>query len=191
MQAIVASDLLEVPAAEALGKLARESGSKRREHRQRLEKVEGQITRVVDSIAEGTGGPSSALRDRLRVLEREAETERRALASAESISSRPIKLPTPKEMIRLVFDLERRLLADVTKGREELRRFFRNGRIDLIPQPGRFYVARSEILPLVLLMRTSPGENPGFVRYTASGCAGGMDDVCTAVTLGFVRRLAA
>jgi hypothetical protein len=131
---------------------------------------------MVDSIAEGTGGPSSALRDRLRVLEHEAEVERHALASVDSSISKPIKLPTPKEMVRLVFDLERRLMADVTKGREELRLFFRDGRIDLIPQTGedgsRFYVARSEILPLVLLNRTSPGENGGFVRYTGSSCAG-------------------
>ena len=131
-----------------------------------------QITRVVDSIADGTGGPSPALRERLRVLEREADAERRAFTAAESSASKPIKLPTPKEMLRLVFDLERRLMADVTKGREELRRFFRDGRIDLIPQPGGFYVARSEILPLVLLNRTSPGENPGSVRYTESSCAG-------------------
>jgi hypothetical protein len=75
-------------------------------------------------------------------------------------------------MIRVVFDLERRLMADVTKGREELRRFFRDGRIDLVPQPGGFYVARSEILPLVLLTQTNPGENPGSVRYTGSSCAG-------------------
>jgi uncharacterized protein YodC (DUF2158 family) len=177
--------------AEVLGTLARDSGSKRREHRARLEKLEGQITRVVDCIAEGTGGTSSSLRDRLRVLEREADAERRAHAVAESAAAKPIKLPTPKDMVRVVFDLERRLLADVAQGREELRRLFRGGRIDLIPQPGGFYVARSEILPLVLLTQTSPGENPGFVRYTASSCAGTMDAVCTAVSLGFERRLAA
>ncbi len=158
--------------AEVLGTLARDSGSKRREHRERLEKLEAQITRVVDCIADGTGGPSSSLRERLRVLEREADAERRAHAVAESSAAKPIKLPTPKEMVRLVFDLERRLMADVTKGREELRRFFRDGRIDLVPQPGGFYVARSEILPLVLLIQNSPGENPGFVRYTGSSCAG-------------------
>lgn len=56
--------------------------------------------------------------------------------------------------------------------REELRRFFRDGRIDLVPQPGGFYVARSEILPLVLLTRGFHEGNTGFVRYTASSCAG-------------------
>ena len=91
---------------------------------------------------------------------------------AGATTAKPIKLPTPEEMVRIVFELERRLMADVTRGREELRRFFRDGRIDLGPQPGGFYVARSEILPLVLLTRDSPGENPGSVRYTGSGCAG-------------------
>ena len=42
-----------------------------------------------------------------------------------------------------------------------------------------FYVARSEILPLVLLTQTSPGENPGFVRYTASSCAGANRPIST------------
>jgi site-specific DNA recombinase len=157
---------------EALGALARDNGSRQREHRQRLEKIEAQITRLVDCIAEGTGGPSTALRDRLRALEREVEVERRALAAARASATTPIKLPTPDEMLRIVFDLERRLMADVTKGREELRRFFRDGRIDLVPQPGGLYIARSEILPLVLLIQTDPGETPGSIRYTGSSCAG-------------------
>ena len=74
--------------------------------------------------------------------------------------------------MRLVFDLEARLLADVSRGREELRRLFRDGRIDLVPQPGGFYVARSEILPLVVLMLPPPGGSPEE-RYTASSCGAG------------------
>jgi len=78
-----------------------------------------------------------------------------------------------------VFDFEKRLTADITRGREELRRLFRDGRITLIPQPDGFYITRSEILPLVLLananVQTPPGEiserRQGF-RYSASSCAG-------------------
>jgi hypothetical protein len=153
---------------EALAKLARESGETRRQHRERMEKLEAQITRVVDCIAEGTG-PAPALRERLRVLEREVDAERRAFAAADAFASKPIKLPTPKEMITIIFDLDRRLMVDATRGREELRRFFRDGRID---QPGRFYIARSEILPLVLLTQGEPGQNGDSVRYTGLGCAG-------------------
>ena len=76
----------------------------------------------------------------------------------------------------MVFDLERRLASDVTCAREELRHLFREGRIDLIPQPGGFYVARSEILPLTLLTRPPPEDLPGerdvVSRYSASSCAG-------------------
>jgi hypothetical protein len=63
-------------------------------------------------------------------------------------------------------------VADITRGREELRHFFQDGRIDLIPRPGGFYVARSQILPLVLLNRGDPGHVSGSTRYTASSCAG-------------------
>ena len=89
-----------------------------------------------------------------------------------------MKLPAPDDLYPIVFDLERRLTADVAAGREELRRLFRDGRITMLPQPGGFYVARSEILPLVLLTQPPPGEHSGgrgadvISRYSASGCAG-------------------
>ena len=76
----------------------------------------------------------------------------------------------------IVFELEKRLSADTTQAREELRRIFRDGKITLLPQPGGFYVARSEILPLVLLTLPPPadssGEEVGEGRYPASSCAG-------------------
>ena len=63
-----------------------------------------------------------------------------------------------------------------TQAREELRRIFRDGKITLLPQPGGFYVARSEILPLVLLTLPPPAdsssEGVGEGRYPASSCAG-------------------
>jgi len=155
--------------AERLGEIERGRGAEMRERRSRLEKVERQIERLVEFIADGQGSP--AVRDKLRTLEREAAIERRTVTALEKNATTPIRLPTPEEMIRLVFDLEPRLMADVSKGREELRRLFRNGRIDLVPQPGGFYIARSEILPLVLLTKTPSEDLPGG-RYTASSCAG-------------------
>jgi len=71
------------------------------------------------------------------------------------------------------------LLADVTRGREELRRLFCLGRIDLIPKDGGSYVARSQILQLVLLTSPPSEANQGgrngnheVSRYSAIGCAG-------------------
>jgi hypothetical protein len=81
----------------------------------------------------------------------------------------------------IVFELEKRLSADTTQAREELRRIFRDGKIALLPQPGGFYVARSEILPLVLLTLPPPadssGEEVGQGRYPASSCAGAQPHV--------------
>jgi hypothetical protein len=128
-----------------------------------------QLTRLVDLVSEGE--KSRSILDRLHALEREAESAQRALSAAEKDAAAPVKLPAPEEMMRLLFDLEARLLADVSRGREELRRLFRDGRIDLVPQPGGFYVARSEILPLVVLMSPPPKGSPEE-RYTASSCAG-------------------
>ena len=140
-----------------------------RERRSRLEKIDAQIDKLVEFIADGNGSKSVA--EKLKVLEQDAERERKALTALEKRGTTPIRLPAAEDMIKIVFDLERRLMADVPKGREELRRVFRDGRITLVPQPDGFYIARSEILPLVLLVQPPSGADPGG-RYTASSCAG-------------------
>ena len=82
------------------------------------------------------------------------------------------------------------LHTDPASGREELRRIFRDGRITLVPQPDGFYIARSEILPLVLLTPPPSQEDPGG-RYPAVSCAGAQRGLCTAISLTFERRLVA
>jgi hypothetical protein len=46
-----------------------------------------------------------------------------------------IRLPSHDELMGIVFELEKRLSADTTQAREELRRIFRDGKIALLPQP--------------------------------------------------------
>lgn len=117
-------------AEKKLGTFSRNGDREQREVRARLEKTERQIEKLVDFVAEGKG--TKAVAERLEILEREAATERKALAKRDLALT---KLPTPDERMKLVFDLERRLIADVTKGREELKRVFRNGKIVLPPEP--------------------------------------------------------
>jgi len=93
-------------------------------------------------------------------------------------------------MIELALALEHRLLADVSRGREQLRRLFKDGRIDLIPQPQGFYVARSEILPLVVLAAPPPKGSPEG-GYTASSCAGAIRSMEHAVFKEFAVALVA
>lgn len=47
---------------------------------------------------------------------------------------------------------------------DRVRHLFRDGRIDLVPHAGGFCVARSEILPLGLLVEPPSEENPGGRR---------------------------
>ena len=47
--------------------------------------------------------------------------------------------------------MESRNRQDVLAARELLRRIFKDGRVVLEPQPDRAYLARTEVLPLVLL----------------------------------------
>lgn len=158
--------------AEQLGELSRDGSRELAERRSALARIEGQLQNLVDHIAEGRA--TTAVTERLRALEAHARRARADIARVEAIVQAPVPLPSPDELVARAMRLSERLCQDIPRGREELRRVFRDGRIDLLPQPGGFYVAKSEILPLVLLSQvppSPPGEG-GESRYTASGCAG-------------------
>jgi hypothetical protein len=155
--------------ATALGDIMRGTDEEIRMHQARLDALLRQIHKYIDFIGEGQG--TRELGERLRQAEAEAETERKTIADLRGRIARPVHLPSPDDMLQTVFDLERRLMADPAKGRERLRTIFRDGRIDLVPQPDGFYVARSQILPMVLLTAPPP-EVSLEGRYLASSCAG-------------------
>jgi hypothetical protein len=155
--------------AEGLGEVSRERDASLREARRKIEVLTSQIDQLVNFIAAGHG--TATVADKLRALEREADAQRVEVAALEKDATAVIELPAPDDLFALVFDLEKRLLADPTRGREELRLILRDGRIMLLPQPSGFFIARSEILPLVLLT-PPPSEGDQGGRYTASSCAG-------------------
>jgi site-specific DNA recombinase len=121
-------------ATEMIATMSRTQGAEVKERRKQLAKVNDRIEKLVDFIADGQGSPT--IRERLKALETGAKVLRRQVKALERDATVPIALPTPEEMTALIFDLERRLMADVSKGREELRRLFRDGKIRLNPQPG-------------------------------------------------------
>jgi hypothetical protein len=93
-----------------------------------------------------------------------------------SARSRPFTLPSPAELERMVYELESRNRQDVLAARELLRRILKNGRIVLDPQPDRVYLARTEVLPLLLLSEGvretgNPWVSPGAAF--SSACSGG------------------
>lgn len=159
-----------------LGDLRRRLDAERIEVLRRIEKNEGQAERLVDAIANGTVGAAD-VGARLSTLRRLVDTDRKVLSSLEQKAWAPTSLPTPRDVVKIVASLQARFRTDPTRGREELRRYFEDGRIELVPQPGRFYIARSKFLPLVPLMQT-PSEALGLggrdviPRIPASSCAG-------------------
>jgi hypothetical protein len=174
--------------ATALGEITRGTDDEIRTHQGRLDSLLRQIHKYIDFIGEGQG--TRELGERLRQAEAEADTERKAIADLRARVAQPVHLPSPEDMLRTVFDLEGRLLADPAKGREQLRTVFRDGRIDLVPQPDGFYVARSQILPLVLLTAPPP-EVSLEGRYLASSCAGAIRTMEHAVFKAFSLRMVA
>lgn len=170
--------------AERLGEMLRERSAERTVVQTRMQKTQAQIERLVDAIADGEASGAS-VKDRLKVLEAQVAQDRRTLEALDRKTVAPITLPTPEKIIGIVFEMDRRLRADPTRGREELRQYFEDGRIDLIPQPGGFYIARSKLLPLVALMQPPSVANQGgriqdadaeladqIPRVSASSCAG-------------------
>lgn len=164
--------------AERMGEMLRERGAERAVVQSRMGKAQAQIERLVDAIADGEASGAS-VKDRLNLLEAQVGQDRRALEALDRRVVKPIELPTPDKVIGIVFEMDRRLRADPTRGREELRQYFEDGRIDLVPQPGGFYIARSKLLPLVPLMQPPSVANQGgraiadvIPRVSASSCAG-------------------
>lgn len=160
-----------------LGGLRRRRDAERNEVLARIEKNEGQAERLVDGIADGTLR-SADVGGRLAALRNEVAADRRLLASLEEKAFAPIKLPSHEDVVQIVADMEARLRADPNQGRVELHHYFEDGRIELVPKLGRFYVARSKLLPLVPLMTQTPSEALGLggrhevSRSSASSCAG-------------------
>ena len=71
-----------------------------------------QIDQLVNFIAAG----HATVAERLRGLEREAEAQRVEVTALEKEATAVIELPAPDDLFELVFDLEKRLLADPPTG---------------------------------------------------------------------------
>jgi hypothetical protein len=85
-------------------------------------------------------------------------------------------LPTPDEVLQRVYDLKARIEQDPVGAREELKRYFADGKIKLDPRPDGVYVARWELLPVVLMVgtrRPAPGSSGGgpYTLVVAGACS--------------------
>lgn len=158
--------------AERLGEMSRERNAELDERRARLERTEEKIRGLVEFIA--TGDKSEYIVSTLHDLEAQAKQEKAAIANIERDAATPIRLPTPEEVLRRVFDLEAHLRDDPTVGREKLRRLLKGGTIKLELGVDGVYTAKTELLPLMLLAPEnttaadpgSPGSAAVYSQYS-------------------------
>jgi site-specific DNA recombinase len=160
--------------AQAVGSGTRRNEEELRKQRNRLARVEQRLRGFVDMWADGMRG------DEVRTAWEDAKAEmkstRLAVAALERAGAEPIRLPSPAEVEERILDLRR--LAETTpiEARQVLANVF-GGRIEMHPQADGPYLAKTEILPLVLIgpetAKPQPGEPDwGFYRVYIDGCAG-------------------
>jgi site-specific DNA recombinase len=151
--------------AERQGSLSRESAAEAAERAARLQRTEERIRGLIVMQAEGDRSPLVA---QMRAdLEAQAENERAAIEELRATSDAPIRLPP----VELITDrvLAVRSLAEsenVERARAQLARYFRDGAITLTPEAGpdgkETYVARGDLMPLVLLTENAETPSEGY-----------------------------
>lgn len=159
--------------AETIGATLRGNEDELRKLRSRLERNEHRLRGFVEMWADGERGDE--VRSAWTDAKSEAQLIRAAIATVEGIAMTPIHLPSPAEIEERIFDLHRLCEKSPIEAREVLRHVF-NGRIEMKPQLDGTYLAKTEILPLVIIgpeKTTKPraGE-PARGNVYISGCAG-------------------
>jgi DNA invertase Pin-like site-specific DNA recombinase len=174
--------------AEHLGELNRRRHEQLAERRDRLRRTEARVANLISFLAEGERSDAVVLA--LRDLEVQAKAEKDAISGLEREGAAPVRLPSPAEVLRRVVNLENRIRADPTAGRELMRRLLKDGQIVLKPGADGVYSAAGELLPVVLFLETRPpgeGSSPGPAAMFYSGSSGGLlQGLYDAITLAFL-----
>lgn len=169
----------------ALGGQGRSNNTELDERRKRLDRHEARIASLVQFIADGD--PSDYVRASLKDFEQQARAEKAAIRDLEAVVSKPVRLPTPDEILRRARNLEQTLLTDPTRGREMLLNLFEDGRILLEPHPDGHYVAKSRWFPLLALVQ---GANTSTPRsFSRPGRLDGCNTLLSATALGCAGRI--
>ncbi len=158
----------------ALGDLSRQASSELQERQDRLDRTETRIQGLVSFIADGDR--STYVVEALKDLEAQAKQEKASIRAIQRSASEPVRLPSIEEVMALVFDLEARFKEDIPGARELLRKLFKDGTIRL-ELDGENYVARSELLPLVLLVETEKRTTRNRLSDSASFSDGSGDKI--------------
>ncbi len=134
--------------AETIGDTVRLNDEELRKLHSRLERIERRLRGFVDMWADGDHG--SEVRIAWDDAKADSAAVRDAISRLEGAATAPIRLPTPAEVEDSILNLHRLCESSPIEAREVLRRIF-NGRITMQPQTDGTYLAKTEILPLLLI----------------------------------------
>jgi hypothetical protein len=104
---------------------------------------------LIELLADGER--SAYLRRALRDLEAQAKADKQTIADLEAFNRvQASELPSVEQVITAALNLNKTLQTDVAAGREQLRRLFKDGHIEMIPD-GDCYIAKAQISPFAPL----------------------------------------
>lgn len=180
LERVLASDLGVTYArrrlAEKLGELSRSVNQERTRVKKQIAKIEKQLDQLVAFVRENTGEGAALVpvRESLAALQTQREGLQLELETLANRAARPVVIPTPEEVRAVVFDLKKLLGTDPVRAREALRRFLKNGTIVLDPQEDNTYLAKGELLPLMVIpaRKAKPRSSPTGAAVYIDGCAG-------------------
>lgn len=157
--------------AEELGAAMRTSNAEREERAARLRRTEARIAGLLSFISDGDRSEYTiaALRD----LEAQARTERAAIAELDARARRPVRLPSPDDVMTRFAALSSRLEADAQHGRELLGRLLDPSGVALTLHEDRRWTGRLGFYPARLLDMTAPAEGDTQGRRLDSQHCGG------------------
>lgn len=159
--------------------------------RERLTKAELELAGVISFIKRGIH--SDAIAEELTALEAQVKRDRRAVAELEHATSAPLRIPSDKEVLALVFGVEERVKESPMEAKALFLELFQGG-IALTLGADEVFTARSTLLPLILFADAKTKNAEPRSRDSALfgfGSGGLLRALANAISLPFEVRLAA
>lgn len=174
---------------EEIASVARGRNAGLRTAQERLAKVEADLAGVMGFIKKGIH--SDAVVEELRILEEQRKRDQRAVAELGRAASVPVRIPSDKEVLDLVFRIEDRVRQDPMGAKALFLELFQGGRIELHLGADGVFTARSKLLPLVLFAEAKQKTAEPLSRDSAvfGGSSGGaIHALKTAILLDWEAR---
>ncbi|MCL2724824.1 MAG: recombinase family protein [Polyangiaceae bacterium] len=159
--------------AEAVGDGARRNEEELQKARTRLARCEQRLRNYIEMWADGIRDPE--VKTAWDDAKAEKASVRDQITTLEAATFEPLRLPTPYEVEDTILNLHKLAEKAPVEAREVLGRMFGDGKIQMHPQADGSYLAKAQLLPLVLIVghkRRNPHPAEQSESVYISSCAG-------------------